>query len=260
MINVRQARNFTDAGDAKTAYTKEEIEAERIRRVLGAADKAAEEQLKKNARGTAIAVGLGVLATYFYMGSTNTLEAKDGDNAFTTHNKRVWASLKESVDYWINPPSKKLLPDPLPGGYQRPYTLLIELSDTLCHMVWEKDDGWKAAIRPGAKQLLANLSRYYELVIFTTAPGYLGEPVAACIDPYQYATYRLYRDHTKLVDGTFVKDLSLLNRNLEHVILIDTDAKAFKLQPENGMIIKNWTGDENDKEMYRFETFLEGNL
>lgn len=71
----------------------------------------------------------------------------------------------------MNPPSKKLLPDPLPGGYARPYTLLIELSDTLVHMVWEKHDGWKAAIRPGAKQLLANLSRYYEIVFFTSQPG-----------------------------------------------------------------------------------------
>jgi mitochondrial import inner membrane translocase subunit TIM50 len=124
-------------------------------------------------------------------------------------------------------------------------------------MVWEKDDGWKAAIRPGAKQLLANLSRYYELVIFTSAPGYLGEPVAAVIDPYQYATYRLYRDHTKIEDGNFVKDLSVLNRDLSTVIMVDINPESYKLQPENGIAIKSWTGDENDKEMFRFETFLE---
>lgn len=169
------------------------------------------------------------------------------------------------MQYWMNPPSKKLLPDPLPAGYQRPYTLLIELSDTLCHMVWDKEDGWKAAIRPGisllilgAKQLLANLNRYYEVVIFTSAPGHLGEPVAACIDPYQYATYRLYREHTKLENGHYIKDLSTLNRDLSKVIMLDNDPDSYKLQPENGIVIKSWSGDADDKEMYKFETFLEG--
>lgn len=68
----------------------------------------------------------------------------------------------------------------------------------------------------------------------------------------------MYREHTKLENGTFIKDLSALNRDLSTVILVDTHTDSFKLQPENGIFIKSWKGDENDKEMYRFETFLEG--
>ena len=38
----------------------------------------------------------------------------------------------------------------------------------------QKAVGWRVATRPGVKQFLANLSRYYEVVIYTTQPGYVG--------------------------------------------------------------------------------------
>lgn len=78
------------------------------------------------------------------------------------------------------------------------------------------------------------------------------------LDPYSYASYKLYREHTKFQDGVFIKDLAALNRDLSTVILVDIDESSAKLQPENGLHIKSWKGDENDKEIYRFETFLEG--
>jgi len=60
-----------------------------------------------------------------------------------------------------------LLPELLPGAYQRPFTLCVGLNDSLVHLVWDKSDGWKAALRPGAKKFLASLSRYYEVVVYT---------------------------------------------------------------------------------------------
>jgi import inner membrane translocase subunit TIM50 len=65
------------------------------------------------------------------------------------------------------------LPDPLPAPYNRPFTLVVEMNDALSHLVWDKDKGWRVATRPGLKQFLSYLSRYYEIVIFTKTPAHV---------------------------------------------------------------------------------------
>ena len=42
-----------------------------------------------------------------------------------------------------------------------------------------------------------------------------------------------------------VQDLTDLNRGLSRVIVIDTDTKSIQ-QPENGLIMKKWSGDLHD--------------
>ncbi|KAI8823594.1 NLI interacting factor-like phosphatase-domain-containing protein [Fimicolochytrium jonesii] len=122
----------------------------------------------------------------------------------------------------------------------------------------QKSVGWRVATRPGVKQFLANLSRYYEVVIFTNSPGYLAEPVCQALDPhFFYAMYRLYRDHTKLVDGVYVKDLSQLNRDIGKTIILDINPESYKLQPENGLKLKPWKGERGDQELKKLETFFE---
>ena len=133
------------------------------------------------------------------------------------------------------------------------------MNDSLVHLVWDKSLGWRVATRPGVKQFLANLSRYYEIVIFTTQPGYLAEPVNAALDPFQYAMYRLYRDHTKLVKGQYIKDISNLNRDLGKVVMVDVNPDAYSLQPENGLNLKKWSGESGDRELIKIQSFLEGN-
>lgn len=42
------------------------------------------------------------------------------------------------------------------------------------------------------------------------------------IDPsHEYISHALYRESCKLVNGSYVKDLSILNRNLKDTIIID---------------------------------------
>ncbi len=78
------------------------------------------------------------------------------------------------------------------------------------------------------------------------------------LDPYQYATYRLYRDHTRLVKGKYIKDVSQLNRDPKKVIMIDVNEDSYSLQPENGLHLKPWKCESGDVELPRMETFLEG--
>jgi CTD small phosphatase-like protein 2 len=80
------------------------------------------------------------------------------------------------------------------------------------------------------------------------------------LDKNRRISYRLYRQHTVQIDKFFIKvnylfilsyfkDLSKLGRCLSKTFIIDNVAENFKLQESNGLNIKNFEGDENDKEL-----------
>ena len=60
---------------------------------------------------------------------------------------------------------------------------------------------------------------------------------------------RLYRNHTNKVGDINFKDLSKLGRDLKNVIIIDNNSCNFGLQPKNGLLIRDFEGDENDDEL-----------
>lgn len=71
------------------------------------------------------------------------------------------------------------------------------------------------------------------------------------LDPEgRYFAHRLYRDACVVVDnGLFVKDLSLLGRDLARTAILDNSPAVFSLQVENGALISSWYGDAHDTEL-----------
>lgn len=112
--------------------------------------------------------------------------------------------MKEFMTYYHEPAFEKLLPDPDPM-FERPYTLVISLEDMLVHSEWTRDHGWRLAKRPGADYFLHYLSQYYELVLFTTVPFAIAEPLVRKLDPYRFIVWPLFREATKYKDGEIVK-------------------------------------------------------
>ena len=168
-----------------------------------------------------------------------------------------WQQLVDSV----LDPSKKhmLLPPPLvsPTGYT-PKTLVLELEGLLVHT--ERNfTGVRCALRPGAKQFLAKMARAYEVVIFSRESQMEVEDIVHSIDPEgQFIYHRLFRSScSKTKDGELYKDLSLLNRDLKNVVLVDTDMDMFREQPNNGIYIRPWNGDPSDRELQKYVPFLE---
>ncbi|KAH6853095.1 HAD-like domain-containing protein [Chaetomium sp. MPI-CAGE-AT-0009] len=170
--------------------------------------------------------------------------------------KRAMARMGDTVTYYQEPAFEKLLPDPDPS-FERPYTLCISLEDMLVHSEWSRDHGWRVAKRPGVDYFLHYLSQYYEIVLFTTVPFANGEPLVRKLDPYRFIMWPLFREATKYKDGEIIKDLSYLNRDLSKVIIIDTNAKHVREQPENAIILPKWTGDPKDKELVSLVPLLE---
>ncbi|RDW76059.1 hypothetical protein BP5796_06880 [Coleophoma crateriformis] len=169
---------------------------------------------------------------------------------------RAKARLGDQLSYYNEPAFRKLLPDPDPM-FERPYTLVLSLEDLLIHSEWTREHGWRMAKRPGVDYFLRYLSQYYELVIFTSQPWAVADPVLRKLDPYHIVTWPLFREATLYENGEYVKDLSYLNRDLSKVILIDTKASHAKNQPENAIILPKWTGDAKDKELVALIPFLE---
>jgi CTD small phosphatase-like protein 2 len=52
-----------------------------------------------------------------------------------------------------------------------------------------------------------------------------------------------------LASGGFVKDLSVINRDLSKVVLVDNSLNSFQLQPNNGIPMKSWFDDPEDAEL-----------
>jgi mitochondrial import inner membrane translocase subunit TIM50 len=169
---------------------------------------------------------------------------------------RARTRMNDSLSYYREPAFEKLLPDPDPM-FERPYTLCISLEDMLVHSEWTREHGWRIAKRPGADYFLHYLSQYYELVLFTTVPYAMGEPLIRKLDPYRFIVWPLFREATKYNDGEIVKDLSYLNRDLSKVIMIDTNASHVRNQPENAIVLPKWTGDPKDTDLVSLIPFLE---
>ncbi|KAI8893306.1 HAD-like domain-containing protein [Globomyces pollinis-pini] len=215
-----------------------------------------EEKIEqKSASNYGFFIFLGVLSSYLYAGFTYDSPNLEGENAFVAHNRRVMESIKDSYDYLTNPPTKSLLP-PLPPQLRRDYTLCLELTDALTHLVWEKDLGWRVAIRPEAKKMLLALHSFYELVIFTNTPSHFAKPVIAALDPFSAVTFKLFREHHRLSGDAYLKDLEFLNRDLSKVIVVDVDESCLASHRDNGLLLKKWTGEHGDSEISKLTSTL----
>ncbi|KAL1889526.1 mitochondrial inner membrane protein required for protein import [Ceratocystis pirilliformis] len=169
---------------------------------------------------------------------------------------RVRARMTETVMYYQEPAFDKLLPI-LDPSLQKPYTLCISLEDMLIHSSWDRQRGWTTAKRPGVDYFLRYLSQYYELVLFTTVPSMNALPTVQKLDPFQFIMFPLFREATKYEDGEVVKDLSYLNRDLSKVIMIDTNGRRLRKQPENAIILPKWKGNPRDTDLVDLVPFLE---
>ncbi|KAI0216140.1 mitochondrial inner membrane protein required for protein import, partial [Massospora cicadina] len=148
------------------------------------------------------------------------------------------------------------LPQEIPG--QQTMTLVINLDETLVKVVWDREHGYRVAKRPGLERFLGIMFQLYEVVIFTSQQEYNARPLLEKFDPYHmYHHYLLTRDSTTHVDGKTVKDLSLLNRDLSQVIIMENNPEHFSLQPDNAILVPAWDGSPDDRYLLDILPFLE---
>jgi len=129
------------------------------------------------------------------------------------------------------------------------YTLVLDLDETLVHYIEEENRAY-VQVRPYADYFLSEMGKYFEIVIFTAAAEDYADIVLNELDKNNSIKFKLYRKHTEQINGIFIKDLSKLGRDISKIIIIDNNKDNFSLQPENGLHICSFLGDQNDDELY----------
>ena len=152
----------------------------------------------------------------------------------------------------------------LPAPYLRTknnknYSLVLDLDETLIHFKQgNSDEEGVVRIRPGINKFLEEVGKLYELIIFTTSTQEYADLLIDSIEEDKiYFDHRLYREHTIIIDNNFVKDLTRIGRPIDKIIIIDDNPENFKLQKENGIVIKPFYGkDDSDKALYNLIPIL----
>ena len=125
----------------------------------------------------------------------------------------------------------------------------------------EEEKEYKVGIfvRRGAQQFLAEVSKYFEVGIFTASVKEYADAVIDYLDPNkQMVKFRLYRNNCINVnDRIYVKDLRILKGvDLKDIILIDNSMYSFSSQLTNGILINSFYNDKNDIELYNVLGYL----
>ena len=165
----------------------------------------------------------------------------------------------------LNEKDEPLLP-PKEKEFENKKTLILDLDETLVHSSFtpfEKNDiilevdfegimyNIYVLVRPFAKEFIINVSKYFEVVIFTASIPKYASPLLDILDKQKNIKHRLYREQCTFINGLYIKDLKRLNRPLKDVIIVDNSPLAYAFSEENGLPIKTWYDDYSDNELQK---------
>lgn len=108
-------------------------------------------------------------------------------------------------------------------------------------------------VRPYATEFLEAISRDHKIVVYTASVQEYAEKVVGVLDPHRkYIDHVLAREHCSFVGGLFVKNLDIgvhHDITLDNIIIVDNYVHSYALHLDQGVPIKPFYGDMNDKEL-----------
>lgn len=95
-----------------------------------------------------------------------------------------------------------------------------------------KDHTVYVRCRPHLRDFMDRVSSLFEIIIFTASQSIYAEQLLNVLDPKRKVfRHRVYRESCIFVDGNYLKDLSVLGRDLAHVIIIDNSPQVLCQNP-----------------------------
>lgn len=176
------------------------------------------------------------------------------DNLIKSSSNLLGSSLSESTKN--STPQKRLL--------------ILDLDETLIHSdlacKWsvhdyyiKLDDGSMIPLneRPFLYDFLDFCIEEYDLVLYTASCKEYADPIIDHIEKERkYFKLRLYREHCISYSNFYIKDLSIFNRPLKDVIIIDNNIFSFSHYLSNGILISSFYNDSNDLDLISLIEFF----
>jgi carboxy-terminal domain RNA polymerase II polypeptide A small phosphatase len=114
------------------------------------------------------------------------------------------------------------------------------------------------AKRPGVDEFLIEMAKHYELVIYTASLNKYADPLLDLLDPQRVIRARLFRESCVYYEGNYVKDMSLIDRDLSQSIIVDNSPSSYIFHPENAIDCSSFIDDPADRELDQIAAFLIG--
>jgi len=118
---------------------------------------------------------------------------------------------------------------------QAHYIIPVTLDEGVVHDVY-------VTKRPGVDAFIKKVSESYELVVYTASISRYADPLLDRLDVHRVISKRLFRENCVFNEGHYVKDLSLLNRDLRNTIIVDNSPMSYKFHPENAIDCTSFFG------------------
>uniref|UniRef100_A0A3Q4B0D0 FCP1 homology domain-containing protein n=1 Tax=Mola mola TaxID=94237 RepID=A0A3Q4B0D0_MOLML len=152
-------------------------------------------------------------------------------------------------------------------------TLVVDLEETLMfsslNVIAEADYTFYTAfqdhqykvymkLRPHVREFLQAMGKIYELFVYTCAKKEYAEKILNVLDPQRKLfRHRLYQDDCACVLGHYVKDLSVLGRDLAKTIVLDNAPHTYPYHLMNTFPINSWSGESEDRELQKLIPTME---
>lgn len=139
-----------------------------------------------------------------------------------------------------------------------PKTGELRQYDTIVTAQDNPEDWGMVYFRPFLRTFLEAVSSTFEVVLFTAACREYADQILNAVDPEnRLFHHRLYRDSCDECTPNpvhpdakiYIKDLRVLGRNLDDVILIDNSLICFAYQLDNGIVCNPFKGNSDDREL-----------
>lgn len=156
-------------------------------------------------------------------------------------------------------PSLFKVPAAIPGKK----TLVLDLDETLIHSStfpphpdvesFQNSQGLYIHLRPGLKEFLNFAMQNYEVFIFTYGEKHYANEIIDQICPELEDNHKLFRENCSILHGKIIKNLKLLKRKFDNIILIDDNSDCTNKFKNNSIPISPWKGASTDRTLKNIE-------